>query len=446
MIILLIACSDDPGGTGNNGVFVSIPSNPFKAPLYWSAYEYCFTTDGLIPENEWALNIDWVEANLKLYGYNMVCIDGWGDDFQWNEHGYRIKHASSWVSNYAMWSSNLQARGMSLGIYNNPLWVIRAAAETGIKIKGTNIPLSNIMNVNENATWFTWVQVNRPGAEAYVKGYIQYYADMGVKFLRVDFLSWFEDGYDKNMGTVGPSRPHEYYVTALRWMKEACDANGMFLSLVMPHLKNEAAEEQRYGHMIRINEDTGTGGWQRFNNFDRGIRHSWWSQYYNPFDGYTYWSYIAGRNKMILDGDFIRLNTFANDEEKKTVISLHLLAGGPVTVSDRYNTIGSDLWLYQNIEMLALNQDGFVGNPLSNNPTAVSSQIWKGQLSNGDWIIGLFNRENTAQVRSINFQSELGITGDAAVRDLWQHADLGSMDSFTSNVPAHGCVILKIVK
>ena len=84
---------------------------------------------------------------------------------------------------------------------------------------------------------------------------------------------------------------------------------------------------------------------------------------------------------MILDGDFIRLNTFANDEERKTAISLHLLAGGPLSVADQYNTVGDSLRFYQNREMLALNEDGFVGKPLTNVPTDERSQIWTGQMA-----------------------------------------------------------------
>lgn len=420
-------------------------NNPYKAPLYWNPYEYCFTTDGYIPENEWSNNIDWMEQNLKPYGYDMICIDGWGDDLNYNQHGYRTTHSSNWTHDYSWWSNNLQSRGMKLGIYNNPLWIIRTAADEGLLIKGTNIPISSLIDDSENSLWFTWVQVDRPGAEEYVKGYIQYYADMGVTYLRVDFLSWFEDGFDKNLGTVGVNRPHSEYETALRWMKEACDANGIFLSLVMPHLKNEAATEIDYGHMVRINEDAGHGKWDRFNDFERGIRHSWWSQYYNTFDGYTYWSHISGRNKMILDGDFIMLNTMANDDEKKTVISLHLMAGGPLSVSDQYNTIGNDLWLYQNTEMLALNQDGFVGKPVfTNDPTDEASQVWAGQMSNGDWIVGLFNREDNIRNRSLDF-SWLGFQGNATVRDLWSHDDLGLMSSYSADIPAHGCVILKVV-
>ncbi len=416
---------------------------PYKAPLYWSVYEYCYSVDGAIPESEWLANIDWVDQNLKSFGYDMICIDGWGDDNQYNQFGYRKKHSAEWTYDYAWWSAELQSRGMTLGMYCNPLWINRSAAESGVKITGTDIPLSSLIDETEDALWFTWVQVDRPGAEEYVKGYIQFYADMGVKYLRVDFLSWFETGIDK--GTrVGPERPHEHYETALRWMRETCDANGMFLSLVMPNLNDEAATEIKYGHMARINEDVGYGTWTRFNNFDRGIRYSGWSQYHNTFDGYTYWSHISGRNKMILDGDFIRINTMANDEEKKTVISLHLMAGGPLSVADQYSTIGNDLWLYQNTELLALNQDGYVGKPLSNNPADKSSQIWKGQMSSGNWIIGLFNREDHIENRHLEFTT-LGIVGPAKVRDLWAHNDLGAMNAITADIPPHGCLICKIV-
>ena len=424
------------------------PSNPFKAPLYWNPYEYCYTKDGSIPEDIWSQNIDWVEANLKPYGYNMICIDGWGDikaNITYNENGYLTSHSDRWTHDFAWWSANLQSRGMTLGMYQNPLWVYKDAANAGALIKGTSIPLSNIIDLSENGSFgFTWVQINNDGAEEYVKGYIQHFADMGIKYLRVDFLSWFESGYDRNIGRVGPSRPKADYEKALRWMREACDANNMLLSLVMPNLANEAELEQKYGHMIRINDDCATGEWERLNNFDRGVRRNEWSQWGSTMDGLAYWSYIAGRNKITLDGDFIRLNTFANDDERKTAISANLLAGGPVSPADQYNTIGANLWLYQNTEMLALNQDKFVGKPLSNDPTNVNSQVWKGQMSNGDWIVGLFNREDTAQTRSINFETDLELTASSDVRDLWEHTDLGTMTAYSASIPAHGCTILRI--
>ena len=427
-----------------------------RAPLYWSVYEYCFTTDGFIPEEEWEANINWIENNFRDYGYNTICIDGWGDVSSFNKNGYRTSHSTQWTHDYAWWSANLESRGMELGMYNNPLWVIRGAVDVDCKVAGTDIPLTDIVDIDDGfgcSLWECdqlWVQVDKPGAEEYVKGYIKFYADMGVEYLRVDFLSWYEDGWDKNLGVLGKTdRPIEHYQTALKWMGEACDEYGVFLSLVMPHLKNHGENELKYarGNMIRINEDTGNGGWGRFSDMDREMHHDWWSQYYNAFDGFIHWSDISGLGdrQMILDGDFIRLNTFKNDDERKTVVSLMLVAGGCVTIADRYNTIEDSAWIYQNTELLALNSDGFVGKPFSKDPLNVESQKWKGQMSNGDWVVGLFNREDEVETRSINFMTDLGIAGNVSVRDLWEHEDLGVMTSFSANLEPHSCVMLKIV-
>jgi hypothetical protein len=65
-------------------------------------------------------------------------------------------------------------------------------------------------------------------------------------------------------------------------------------------------------------------------------------------------------------------------------------------------------------------------------------------MSNGDWVIGLFNREDNTRNRSLDF-SWLGFEGPAEVRDLWSHSDLGTMQSVSVDVPAHGCRIFKVV-
>jgi hypothetical protein len=423
--------------------------NPFKAPLFWTVYENNFlkeqqgVADNYISETEFQANIDWVNQNLKAYGYNMICVDGWGDVKQLSPNGYRMSHSQNWSHNYAWWSTYIQGKGMRLGMYDNPLWIHVNPTDTTTKIVGTSLKVSSLINTSENATWFKWVQVNRTGAEEYVKGYVKHYADMGVKYLRVDFLSWFETGTDKTMGTVGVNRPRADYEKALRWMREACDANGIFLSLVMPNLKNEAALEKKYGHSLRINEDVETGGWERMSKLNQGNRFSIWSQYENAMDGFAYWSTVAGRDSIILDGDFIRLNTFKTDIEKRTVISAHLIAGGPLSIADQFNTIGDNIGWYQNSEVLLLNADKFVGKPLTNNPLDENSQIWKGQLANGSWIIGFFNRGETTRTRTISFSS-LGITDSINVRDLWQFAHLGKMKELTAEIPPHGCLMVKL--
>ena len=54
------------------------------SPLYWSVYEYCWSLEkqGIpasemdISEEQWDKIIDWVATELKPYGYDMVCTDG----------------------------------------------------------------------------------------------------------------------------------------------------------------------------------------------------------------------------------------------------------------------------------------------------------------------------------------------------------------------------------
>jgi hypothetical protein len=427
--------------------------DPFHPPLYWSVYEYHFTReqqgvqDNYISEADLWTNILWLEDNLLAFGYDMVAMDGWGDLTRLNEHGYRMSHSRHWNNDYAWWACHLRGRGLHLGMYDNPLWVHMNAVNNGATVVGTDIPLADIIDPDEQTLWFTWVQVDRDGAEEYVKGNIQHWAEMGIRFLNVDFLSWFEDGFDKNMGDVGPARPKEHYQTAMKWMFEAAKEHGVLLKAVMPHLNNEAEVEREFSHMFRINEDVWTGGWEKFSESDRGQRRPWWSQWANPMDGYAYWSQYTGRNDVTLCGDFIRLNTFDNDRQRQSVISQHLVAGGPVGVADQHSTIGDHVWLYQNQELLALNYDGFAGRPMSHDPADPGSQIWTGRMSDGDWIVAMFNRENATRTRNIDFSGDLeGFPEDmnGAVRDLWMHLDLGVYESYSADVPSHGVRVLRI--
>ncbi len=87
------------------------------------------------------------------------------------------------------------------------------AADVRTKIIGTDIPVSTLSDPITEGT-FRWANVDRPGAEQHVKGYIKYYADMGIDHLRIDFISWFENGFGRYLGQVGSERPREHSATA----------------------------------------------------------------------------------------------------------------------------------------------------------------------------------------------------------------------------------------
>ena len=427
----------------------------YKAPLYWSVYEYCYeqeqsgvaNSDMDITPAEWDKIIDWVASDLKPYGYDMVCTDGFIPMLANDASGYMTHYGSMSLKDLV---AKCKAKGLKVGVYDNPLW-IHGPKET--KVEGTDYTFGDlyynhnteIMNPSAENMWFNWVVAENPGAREYIDGFFRHYSELGIDYIRMDFLSWYEDGKDRNIGVVGHGYGHASYARALAYIAESAKKYGIFTSLVMPHLYNDAEVEARYGNMVRIVADTARGGWWHCSDADKGMSYSTWPNCMNMFDGFTYWSHIAGRDKVILDGDFIRLNKFSTDAEKETVVSLQLMAGGPVTVADQYYTIGDNVRFYQNTELLELNKDRFVGHPVSDKLNDPNNQIWYGQMSDGDYVIGLFNRNDNANNIQVKF-SDLGISGEYKVRDLWLHTDEGSASSISATVPAHGCKIVRLSK
>ncbi|MDE5658109.1 MAG: glucan 1,6-alpha-isomaltosidase [Muribaculaceae bacterium] len=427
----------------------------YKAPMYWSVYEYCYVkeqqgvsnSDMDITPSEWDKIIEWVATDLKPYGYDMVCTDGFIPMLAQDDSGYMTHYGSMSLKDLV---AKCKEKGLKVGVYDNPLW-IHGPRET--KIEGTEYTFANlyyngsteVMNPTTDDMWFSWAVAENPGAKEYIDGFFKHYKELGIEYIRMDFLSWYEDGKDRNLGMVGKGYGRASYGRALSYIAESAKKYGIFTSLVMPHMYNDAEVEAKYGNMVRIVADTGGGGWWHCSAADKGKSYTNWPNCMNMFDGFTYWSHISGRDKVILDGDFIRLNTFSTDAEKETVVSLQLMAGGPVTVADQYNTIGNNTKFYTNSELLELNADRFVGKPLSNNLNDPKNQIWYGQMTNGDYVVGLFNRNDASATMSVNL-SDLGIDGQWKARDLWKHADEGTVSSISANVAPHGCKIVRLSK
>lgn len=427
----------------------------YKAPLYWSVYEYCYEqnqqgvqdADMDISAEEWDKIIDWVASDLKPYGYDMICTDGFIPMLAKDGTGYMTHYGSMALKDLV---AKCKAKGLKVGVYDNPLW-IHGPRET--KIEGTDYDFSSlyyngstsVQNPNAEDRWFHWAVAENPGTREFIDGFFKHYKDLGIDYIRMDFLSWYEDGKDRSMGVVGRGYGRESYARALSYIAESAKKYGIFTSLVMPHLYNDAEVEAKYGNMVRIVCDTSGGGWWHCSAQDKGKSYTTWPNCMNMFDGFTYWSHIAGRDKVILDGDFIRLNKFDTDSERETVVSLQLMAGGPVTVADQHNTIGNNLKFYTNSELLELNTDKFVGKPLSDKLNDKNNEVWFGQMSNGDYIVGLFNRDDNSRAYSLNL-STLGIEGEWKMRDLWRHADEGTVSTISATVPAHGCKIVRLSK
>lgn len=428
-------------------------------PLYWTAYEPCFTADAPLDEARWKANIDWVAENLLPAGYTMVTTDGWlGGSTQTTENGYLLKYNDNWEHDWQYWADYCRSKGLDMGVYYNPLWIIDSVRDDPSKtVIGTNIPIQDIYTAG-------FADVTKTGAKEYIQGYVKYFKDMGVRFLRVDFLCWYETGAGSGGAPVGvPAWGSENYAKALRWITEAA-GDDMEVSLVMPNSLNHAANEVLYGDLMRVDTDTTNGDWTWLNKGSFGDERQTWNdrfcQWANPFQGLTGFSDIGGRGNLTLDGDFLRIQNFTGpyaDNEKRSAISLFTMAGSPLAVASQYDTIGNNLSYLTNPEILALKKDGFVGKPVyyNGNPFEPSysggpdtgsrdSERWIGQTSRGDWVVALFNRSDATVTKSIDFAQLLGLTNGGSVHDVWNHTNLGSMSSYTVSLAPHDVSMITI--
>lgn len=413
--------------------------------------------------------VDPTEKQVRDAGIDIDDVSVVYDNWQGYPHE-RYPEGHTWK----YWADYVHSKGMKFGIYYNPLWISPEVVKNPdkYKVKGTNTPVADLVITEpqdigggktlqgdrfdggqggERALY--WLNVDHPDAEKFLKGYVDFFAEQGASYLRVDFLSWYESGYDKGLGQIGTGHTREQYRKALRWMNEATEKNNIFLSLVMPDLNNHGEYEQKYGDMIRIDEDAFSGGWEHIS----GRRQEWtknWSQWANPFQGFTGFADISGRGSMINDGDFLKLNSFKGryaEDEKKTAISLFTMAGSPITIADQYDTIGDNYKYYQNPELIELNKLGFTGKPIFNsnqhykNNVSRDSERWAGQLPDGTWVIALFNRSDTRKGLSMDFNKDLGIKDAAFARNIWEHKDLGYRLMYSEMIEPHDTTVLKLI-
>ncbi|GEM_PF-114922 len=137
-------------------------------------------------------------------------------------------------------------------------------------------------------------------------------------------------------------------------------------------------------------------------------------------------------------------NSRLSPNEQYTHISLWCLLASPLLIGcDMTQLDEFTLNLLTNDEVIEVNQDplGRQAGRIAQNGTL---EVWAKDMEDGSKAVGLFNRGQREQTVTVNW-SDLGITGEQTVRDLWRQKDIGNYsDKFEANVGRHGVVLVKI--
>jgi len=147
------------------------------------------------------------------------------------------------------------------------------------------------------------------------------------------------------------------------------------------------------------------------------------------------------------DMDMLEVGRGMNFEEDKSHFTLWCILSSPLALGcDMTKMSDETKTILTNKEIIALNQDmaGLQAHLIYEND---SVQIWAKNLKDRqskEYAVAMLNLSARPAVLSVCWK-DLNIVGKAAVRDLWAHKDLGSVDSvFSATVQGHGVAAIKV--
>jgi alpha-galactosidase len=198
-------------------------------------------------------------------------------------------------------------------------------------------------------------------------------------------------------------------------------------------------------HMLNAWRTSGDirDNWERMSGFGFGLDR--WAPYQSP----GHWNdpdmmvvgYTAGW------GGRAPKPTALTPDEQYTHVTLWCMVSAPLLLGcDLERMDEFTLNLLTNDEVLAVSQDalGQQGKTVSREGTDDELRVYVKELSDGSKAVGLFNLGNEAAAVTARW-SDLKITEQQTVRDLWRQKDIGQFDSqFRMTVAPHGAELISV--
>jgi alpha-galactosidase len=132
-------------------------------------------------------------------------------------------------------------------------------------------------------------------------------------------------------------------------------------------------------------------------------------------------------------------------DEQYTHISLWCLLASPLLIGCPLEQLDEfTRGLLVNDEVLEVNQDP-LGQQARRVAQAGNAQVWAKKMQDGSYAMGLFNHNASDKQKVAVHWQDVGMSGRLRVRDLWRQKNMGKyLSSFTTEVPAHGVVLIRV--
>jgi hypothetical protein len=381
---------------------------------------------------------DALASKLKPYGYEYVNIDaGWSRTTSWqpgfDQYGreiaspQRFPHGMKYVADY------IHGKGLKAGIYlavglakeayNNgktPIW--NAPGCTTADIVYSDLRTTNGWDSSYK------IDFTKPCAQKYIDSQAQLLADWGFDFLKVDGVG---------PGSFRSGDNYNNVADVAAWHAAiAKTGRPIHFELSWSLDRNYAADWKKYSNGWRINTDV-----ECYCNtlvtWNNSVKIRW-----NDVPAWTPWAGPGGWNDLdSLDVGYGQMDGLTQDE-RQSYMTLWAISSAPLYTGDDLTKLDAyGLSLLTNREVIAVDQQGIPARPVTPTGTA---QVWGTKNADNSYTVALFNMGSFPAQVTANWSS-FGFGGNATVRDLWHHEDLGVHNgNISATLPAHGSRLFKV--
>lgn len=439
LLLCLPACNGRKGSDGQEAVLAGTP------PMGWNSW-ICFGTS--VTESEVKENADYMERNLKEYGWEYVVIDaGWYAPGMVTLEQYEDPFPVQLIDEYGRLSVDpekfpssaggkgfrpladyIHGKGLKIGIH-----IMRGipiqAVEQNTPIKGTVYHARDIADLNSGCGWyygFYGVDMSRPGAQEYYDSVFELYESWGIDYIKADDL-------------LSPV----YACDEITAMASAVGRTGhkVVLSLSPGPAPVENVNHMRSSAQLwRISEDF----WDSWESLkEQFVLCRKWQDYVTP----GHWPDadmlpIGPMAQRAMRGQ-PRQTNFTEDEQY-TLMTLWVMFRSPLMIGCSLPELDSfTLSLLTNRKVLDVNRYS-----TGNRELFVRGDIiaWYARKPDGsEHYVAVFNTGDN-DIGEYSFSlSEINFIGDAEINDMWTGRPMEQKDGKVSfGIDAHGVKLFEI--
>jgi len=411
-------------------------------PMGWNSWD-CYGTT--VTEAEVKANADFMAKVLKPHGWQYIVID-----IQWSEpnaqaHGYRQNAelamdgfgrlipaenrfpSSAGGHGFKPLADYVHSLGLKFGIHIMR-GIPRRAVERNLPVFGSQVRAADIADRSSLCPWNSdmyGVDMERAGGQDYYDSILSLYAGWGVDYIKADDIA----------------RPaHRGEIAALH---RAILKSGRPIVLSLspgPAMVKDLAFLQENANLWRISDDFWDDWRLLRQNF---ILLSIWSSVGRPGTWPDADMLPLGRIGIRAERGDDRRTRFTPDEQR-TLMSLWSIAQSPLMFGgDLPSNDASTTALITNDEVLAANQKGAHGAAFAEGGASV---IWTADaIGSTDKYIAVFNVGDREPIATHLAWKAIGMPAHCALRDLWEHKDLGVIqDGYTFRIAPHASGLYRL--